>query len=205
MRKFHDKGRLCLIWGNHDINKKSKRFVQKNLFTYYNSQKGSYEPLFENIRIHEGLILKHLNKPFKVFIVHGHQCDLINDLFWPIARFLVRYVWKHFEMIGFRNPLSPASNYSRMTFIERKIIRWARTNKQLVIAGHTHRPAYPGIGKSPYFNSGCCVRPRYITGIEIAHGEIALVKWSIKDLQDQGSPVLREIVKGPEKLESFYT
>jgi predicted phosphodiesterase len=203
MRKFHCNKRLYMIWGNHDINKKYKKFVRKNLFYYQNSHSGEYLPLLENIEVHEGLILSHLNSSAKIFVVHGHQGDLLNDYLWPVARFLVRYVWRPLQIIGFRNPVSPASNYSRMTIIENNIMNWVEVNKQMIIAGHTHRPAYPDAAEPPYLNSGCCVHPRHITGIELQNGEIALVKWSINVSESNNLFLSREIIEGPRNLKSF--
>jgi UDP-2,3-diacylglucosamine pyrophosphatase LpxH len=56
-------------------------------------------------------------------------------------------------------------------------VEWTRNKRQLVIAGHTHLPRLAASRREPYFNTGCCVNPGYLTGIEIQNGYISLVKW----------------------------
>ena len=54
--------------------------------------------------------------------------------------------------------------------LEKKYVDWISNNKEkanLLIVGHTHRPHLPDVGKPPYFNTGSCVHPRCITGVEI--------------------------------------
>jgi len=204
MRKFHQEGRLYMIWGNHDIFKSRSRYVKKNLYEYYDPVTQKSEPLFDNIKVHEGLILRYRDTNHKILIVHGHQGDLLNDCLWPLSRFLVRYIWRHFELLRCRNPISPARNASRTNTIESNIIRWIKANNQIVIAGHTHHAAFARPGEAPYFNDGCCVNNDYITGIEIQNGEIMLVEW-YKKLSDRGLPeISRKISAGPEKINAFF-
>jgi len=204
MQKFHGEDRLYMIWGNHDIVKQRKRFVQKNLYKYYNPITQKIESLYDNIKVHEGLILRYYGTPYKIFVVHGHQGDLLNDRLWPLARFLVRYIWRRFELLRYRNPISPASNASRMNIIESNIKHWIKANNQMVIAGHTHHTAFARPGEIPYFNDGCCVYQGYITGIEIQKGEIMLVKWSQRSGANGRPEITRDIVAGPEKIHAFF-
>lgn len=204
IQKFHREGRFYMIWGNHDIFKKSSRFVQRRLFKYYNPQTHKFEPLFDGIKVRNGLILRYSGTPHRLFIVHGHQGDTLNDYFWPLSRFIVRYVWRHIEYLRHRNPLSPARSALRMNAVERNLIRWIKINNQLVIAGHTHHPAFPMPGEILYFNSGCCIYPDHITGIEIKDDEIMLVKWSQKSRGNNPPVLTRDIIAGPEKIQSFF-
>lgn len=205
MRKFYIKNRFYMIMGNHDMVKKYKWFVKKNLFSYYNEQKDIYEPLFDNIEVHEGLILRYADTENKIFVVHGHQGDLLNDHLWMLARFLIRYIWRPLELyFGFKDPTSAAKDYKKKKSTERNIIRWIKYNNQMIIAGHTHRPMFPDVGECPYFNSGSCIHPRCITGIEIENGEIILIKWTIKTKVDGTLYVAREIIAGPQKIELFF-
>lgn len=203
IKKFHDAGRLYMLYGNHDIVKKNEKFVQKNLYQYYNYTTQRFEPLFDNIKIHEGLILRYMNSPVTIFVIHGHQGDLMNDRLWPIARFMVRYLWRPLELLGIRDFTSPAKNDYRSDPIERNIMNWAKSNQRMVIAGHTHRPVFPEPGAAPYFNTGSCVQKGFLTGIEIQNGQIAMVKWSIKAGKNRALYIAREIIAGPEKLEAF--
>jgi len=166
IKKFHSKNRFYMIWGNHDVVKERTHFVKKHLYGYYNSEH-KYEPLFDKIRTHEGIVLKYKDTSYKIFVVHGHQGDLLNDTLWPLARFLVRYFWKNIQYLRQRNPISPARNIQLMKTIERKIIEWIKSNNQMLIAGHTHHYSFASPGDSPYFNSGCCIYKGYITGSEI--------------------------------------
>lgn len=204
LHKFFNKNRLYLIYGNHDIVKKNKKYVKENLYYYYDERKEKYEPLFENIEYHEGLILRYCHNK-KIFVVHGHQGDLLNDKLWWIARFLARYIWTPLELyLGFKDKTSPAKNYTKKKSSEEKIIHWAKHYKQMIITGHTHRPVSSTVEDSLYLNTGSCVHPRCITGIEIENGEITLIKWSIKANNDNILYVAREILSGPQKLQSFF-
>ena len=63
----------------------------------------------------------------------------------------------------------------------------------ILITGHTHRPM-AGSKEVPYFNTGSCVHPAGITGIEIEHRCITLVKWSLGTNSDQVVYVKREVL-----------
>lgn len=200
LHDFYKEGRYYMIFGNHDIVKKYPAFVKKNLQRYYNSHTDSYEPLFENIKVHEGLILKHKESQAKILLIHGHQGDLLSDVLWRLGRFLTRYVWRRLEFFGHKDPTSAAKNYQERKKVERKITEWVSINKQIVIAGHTHRPACPQEDAPPYFNDGSCVHPNCITCIEIVNGEITLVKWDIKTKEDRTVIVDREPIAVPRKI-----
>lgn len=203
LRKFYNDNRLYLIYGNHDIVKRSKRYVKRNLYHYYDYTTQRNECLFENIEYHEGLILRYLDNK-RIFVVHGHQGDLLCDRFWWIGRFLIRYFWRPIELfLGIKDKTSPAKNYKKLISTERRIINWSRLNNQMIITGHTHRPRFPMIGEPLFFNTGSCIHPRCITGIEIENGEITLVKWSIKTNHSNFLYVAREIIAGPQKLQSY--
>ncbi|MCY6957278.1 metallophosphoesterase [Clostridium brassicae] len=205
MSKFHKDNRLYMIWGNHDIVKRKEKYVKKNLYYYYDTRKKQWKSLFDKIEVYEGLILKYLNTKNKIFVVHGHQGDFINDQLWPISRFLVRYIWRPLTLyLGIKDPTSAAKNYKKKKTIERKIIRWAKARKQMIITGHTHRPMFPSVNEVPYFNDGSCVHPRCITGIEIKNGQIMLIKWSVETKDDGTLYVSRGIISGPKKLEAYF-
>lgn len=204
LHKYYIDNRLHFIYGNHDMVKKREKFAKKNLYSYYDERKEKYIPLFKDIKCEEGIVLNYLNKE-NIFLVHGHQGDLLNDKLWWLARFLVRYVWKPIELyLGFKDTTSPAKNFKKKKLTERKITRWARINNTMVISGHTHRPVFANINEPLYFNTGSGVHPRCITGIEIEKGEISLIKWSIRTKDDGVLYVTREIIVGPENLNSFF-
>jgi UDP-2,3-diacylglucosamine pyrophosphatase LpxH len=211
MSKFHEENRLYLIWGNHDIRRKelkrkALKNVEKKRYRYYNEREGEYEPLFKDIEVneHEGLILKHSGTGNKIFLVHGHQGDLLNAHLWWLSRFVVNKFWKLLQRCGIKDPTSPAKNFKKRGKVEKKLIKWVKKNHQMLIAGHTHRSIFPDEGEPPYFNDGSCVHPRCITGIEIQNGEIALIKWWFKPKDDGALYVTRKILVSPKKLESFF-
>lgn len=204
LSKFYSEDRLYLIYGNHDIVKNKKKYIKNNLYYYYNERKKEYIPLLNNIKIHQGLILKYTVTGDKIFLLHGHQVDFFNDSLWRLARFLVRYLWKPLELLGINDPTSTAKNYKKSEFVDKQLIDWVVREKHMLIAGHTHRPKYPEIGETPYFNDGSCVHPRCITGIEIEYGLITLVKWTIKTKSDGTLFVSRVVLAGPRELKNYF-
>ncbi len=203
MSEFHKENRLHLIWGNHDIERKDPKKVEETLYRYYDDRKERYEPLFDGIEVHEGLVLRHTGTDNRIFLVHGHQGDLIDDRLWWLGRFFVRNLWKHLQLLGVNDPTSPAKNFEKRRKVEKEIIEWIKAKDQIVICGHTHRSMFPDEGEPPYFNTGSCVHPRCITGIEIQNEEIVLIKWWVKPKDDGALYVEREVLEGPKKLQSF--
>lgn len=200
IRDFYLHNRLYLIYGNHDIVKRNPAFVKKHLSRIYNPHMGNHEPLFDDIKIHEGLILKHKETGVKFFLVHGHQGDLIADNMWRLGSFLTRNLWRNLEIFGLKDPTSAAINYKVLKKVERKFIEWIEDNRQPVICGHTHRPSCPAEDEPPYFNDGSCIYNRFITCLEIADSEISLVKWDIKTNHDRVFYVDRRVLTLPRKI-----
>ncbi len=199
---YYKQGRLYLIFGNHDIVKSKKNYIRNH--SYFDMRAQKYIPLLDNIKVHEGLVLKYDNQSNEIFLIHGHQADFFNSTLWRLSRFLVRYVWKPFELFGVNDPTSAAKNYRRKEQIEKKLFSWARENRIMLIAGHTHRPVFPEPFDTAYFNDGSCVHPRCITAIEIACGNIALVKWAQKTKVDGTLYIGREVLAGPAKLSEYF-
>jgi len=175
MQKFHHEKRLYLIWGNHDIDRCYDRCAKK------------YESLFDGIKLYEGLILRHSRTNKKLFLVHGHQADLLNDgrRLWRLNWLFHRYIWKYLQLFGVRNPASPAKYFKRAKKIDEKLKKWAETKRQMLIAliaGHTHSYS---LVDPPYFNIGSCVYPFCITGIEIENSQISLIEWGVKVKDDR--------------------
>lgn len=204
LSKFFNEGRFHSIFGNHDIVKRDNNYIEKNLYEYFDEREKQYIPLFPNIKVHEGLVLKHSDTNNKVFLVHGHQVDYLNNELWKLSRFLVRYLWRPLNLLGVNDPTSTAKNYKKKDSVEKRLIEWVRKEKHMLIAGHTHRPMFPEVGELLYFNNGSCVHPRCITGIEIVEGNIILVKWSVKT-KDNGTLFIgRDILAGPRKLNDYF-
>lgn len=205
LKKFHDSNRYFKIWGNHEMNFKDKKSVEKILFTYANTQNDTVQPLFTGIQCHEALVLQHKETKQELFLTHGHQADYMNYVGWKINRFLVRILWRPLQIWGISDPTSPAKNYVERIKIELRIKKWIANNNKLTIVGHTHRPSfsYPNAHSVPYFNDGSCVHPRSITGIEIVEGTITLIKWFIDTKEDGTLQVVKEILEGPTLLKDY--
>ena len=158
---FHRKGRLYMLYGNHDMVKKKQAFLT-------------------DIPFYPGIILKNLLAPDArdLYLTHGHQADLFNSTLWPVTRFLVRYLWKPLEHYGVLDPTSAAKNYTRKQTCEKRLQTFAKKEQILLITGHTHRPTLSGSDLS-YCNSGSCVHPYSITCLEIECGSITLAKWML--------------------------
>lgn len=204
MSKFYKENRLYMLYGNHDVVKKSQKFCHKNMQRYYCDSTRATCPLFPEIEVYEGIILEDQKTSNKIFMTHGHQGDFINDTVWWLGRFLVRYVWRTVELLGMKDPTSSYVSDNKKNVLEMRITKWAEERKQITIAGHTHRPAFPMPGESFYFNDGCCIHPRCITGIEINQGRIVLVKWSVMTRDDGVMYVGKTILEGPVPIERYF-
>ena len=206
LKQFHEEERLHMIWGNHDMVYRNPEYVEKHLSTYFDEKIGEDVELFCNIQFHEGIILKHAETGQELFLMHGHQADWWNYIFWKWSRFMVRVLWKPLNVMGIADPTSPAKNYKELIKIERRTKNWiAEHNNRITIAGHTHRPRFPKPGEIPFFNDGSCVHPRSITGMEIEQGEISLIKWQISTSEDGTLKIVRVLLEGPRKLKDYIT
>jgi UDP-2,3-diacylglucosamine pyrophosphatase LpxH len=209
MKEFYDDGRLLMINGNHDIERRDPKVVERQLFRFYNAYLDEYEDLFPNIQVHEGLVLKHKLTGQKLFFVHGHQGDWFNDLLWRPALFFVRNVWAPLQFLGWKDPTMPPDPFKKSGEVEQRISDWIDANQQMVVCGHTHRSRFPKSDETPYFNTGSCVHPRSITGIEIQDDTIALMKWELKSKLDESSAdglltIVREVLAdGPLPLQTI--
>lgn len=203
LKKFFAGGRFHYIHGNHDIPYKIKENVKNALYKYYNLKTNQVEPLFPGIDVHEGLVLQHQETGEDLFVTHGHQGELINDRYWQLSRFILRYLWRPLQMLGLHNPIRVSRNPERKRDIEKELINWVTENSHPLLCGHTHDAHFPEPDEAPYFNAGSCVFPRWITGIEIDKGEIMLVRWRVKTSQDGAMIVHREVIGGPEKIKDY--
>ena len=86
--RFEERGRLYLLYGNHDIVRKKNPAFQEAVILYADGMP-------EN----------------SLYLTHGHQASFLNSTLWPLARFLVRYFWSPLENLGFLDPTSAAKNY----------------------------------------------------------------------------------------------
>lgn len=204
MSRFYCEGRFLMLYGNHDRVKEKKEYLEKFCERYYCDSTDCEQELFPGLTAKEGIILEEQGTGCRIFLVHGHQGDLLNDTFWRLARFLVRFLWRRLELMGVQDPTSAAKNYKRKKKTERRLVEWAQDNGVLLAAGHTHRPVLPVPGESLYLNDGSCVHPRCITALEIENGFITLVKWCTLTRADRSLNVGREVLAGPFRLQEYY-
>lgn len=202
LNKFYQRGRLYMLYGNHDIVKKKKQFLKRKCPPDRYSQQPDFLPLITNLDFYSGIILSDPEAAKNVYLTHGHQVDLLNSVFWPVSRFLVRYVWRVLESIGFADPTSAAKNNTHKKKAERRLTNWAVANDSILVTGHTHRPML-GTPESPYFNTGSCVHPRCITCIEVENRCFKLVKWVVDTRADRTLYVSRQVIAGPVCVEDY--
>ncbi len=196
LEKFSHEGRMYAIYGNHDMVKKCRRFRKEN--------PSDLPPSYP------GIILKDEEQKADICLLHGHQADMLNSTLWRLSRFLVRYIWRLLEALGIPDPTSAAKNNTKKKKSEKILTQWAKEKNCILICGHTHHPmiGFAASGNcaqsntqteakdadSPYCNTGSCVHPYGITGIEIQNRCMSLVKWSMSAREDLTLYVSREIL-----------
>lgn len=202
LKKFNNSGRLIMIYGNHDMVKKSPAVLEQYFYKYYNTITKKEEPLLDSLIVYESLVLNYKN--YDIFLIHGHQVDFLNSTLWRLSRFLVRYVWKPLENIATKDPTSAAKNYQVSKNTEKRLEEWSTQNNKILIAGHTHRAIFPKIGQSLYFNDGSCIHPNGITCLEIENGNITLVRWEFEVNKDEFILAKRKVLEGQESIINFF-
>jgi UDP-2,3-diacylglucosamine pyrophosphatase LpxH len=197
LHRFQADGRLHLLIGNHD------------------SQGRLFDPLVKDgLVVHQGLVLHHTPSGLQLFATHGHQAAPTADHLWRLSRLNVRTVWKWVQALGFvgwqhvhepepglpeRHRLTAVPRWISDKFlhpardVEHSLRAWATTRRRLILCGHTHLAACPRPGEAPYFNTGSCVSPGFITGIEFFDGMVRLVKWTGGENGRYRHTVLRSI------------
>lgn len=200
---FYMKDRLIMLYGNHNMILKKPQFVERYLYKYYDEYYNEEGLLFPQMKVQESIVLKYIKTGQEFLTLHGHQGDLMNDQLWKISMLSLRYFWRFMHIIGFQNPSSPAKNRVKRHKIEVNFTKWIEKEKINIICGHTHRPKFPNIGDAGYFNTGCCIHPRGITGIEIEDGKIMLVDWRVRPNEDGELRIRKNIIRGPEPIENY--
>ena len=205
MKRFKDENRLYLLWGNHDMEFRDPKVLEKVLRTFFIPKNISDKATYFDLKYHESLLLEFENVSRSIFAMHGHQADYMNYRHWKFNRFFVRYFWKYLQKwFGISDPTSPAKNYKGLIKVERKLNQWiVNNNQQMVICGHTHRPRFPSPGDIPLFNDGSCVHPESIIGIEILDFEISLVKWHQHSDDTGQARIVKSVLEGPESLDKY--
>lgn len=203
LKKYFDQNKLIMLYGNHNIFLKSKTYMKNNYYYFYDEYNQSMQDLFKGIVPYEALVFKNKNTGQEILTVHGHQGDFMNDQFWILSMFLLRYFWRFMHVVGFQNPASPARNQFKRHKVEKNYKKWIVNHKMMLICGHTHRQKFPKVEELPYFNTGCCIHTRGITGIEILEGNILMVDWRIRADHEGALHIVRTVMRGPEPIEKY--
>lgn len=203
IQRFFMSQRFIILWGNHNVYLKDPAYVKDNYFTYSNPQTEVTTDFLPDLTPVEALRLRCAGTGQEILVIHGHQGDFYNDQFWFVTMLSMKYTWRIMHAFGLQNPASPAKNAYKRHKIEKNYNKWIEKHKRALICGHTHRFKFPRNGELPYFNTGSCVYPASITAIEIAEGEIALVRWHVTPDSDGHLQVQRQVLSGPDPLASF--
>jgi predicted phosphodiesterase len=131
---FIDKERFIKIFGNHDLYWGNDPLAMVSLAQIYG----------KIIRVYDGVVLQTIinNKPFSIFMTHGHQGDLQSDGNW-FSKWFVSDVWGPLQGYLRINPNTPAFNNQMKTDHNRIMYEWSSQRKDLLlITGHTHQPVF---------------------------------------------------------------
>ncbi len=183
--RFDEQQRLQLLLGNHDIHGNLRQRMIK-----------------DGLLVHEGVILQHKHRGQHIFVTHGHQADAKSDMFYQISRMAVRNVWRRLQWLHLA-PVAGRNGEERAPRpYEQFLTSWAANRQCMLICGHTHRPTEARYGEVPYFNTGHCLTPGILTGLEIQNGEIGLVRW--RATPHSATPFQRETMSVPRRLKYFW-
>jgi len=192
LAKFHDpdpeKTRYVKVWGNHDL--------------YWRDHQDIYQSLFPMIQIYEAVVLSD-----SILMIHGHQADpMCSGPVAAVSQFFVNYIWAGMQKAGVKDPTRAATNPGLCNEVDERLHKWATRNDQgtaAIIAGHTHRAVFENLSLTEmrlqalrfkaetaaqlktrrdyrYYNTGSCVHPMSITGIEITFENgpyFRLIEW----------------------------
>ena len=202
LAKFHDpdpeKSRYLKVWGNHDLYWKDNEAVYRTLFPGIE--------VHEGIMLEPGLREGGGEVSGAILLIHGHQADpKCSGELAVVSKFFVHNFWPDLQRVGIKDPTRAALNPGLCNEVDKRLHEWANRNDQgiaAIIAGHTHRAVFENLSLTEqryleskvrtdgvkfkhqpdrsYFNTGSCVHPLCITGIEITFENgprLRLVKW----------------------------
>jgi len=204
LARFHNpdpaKTRYLKVWGNHDLYWKDNEAVYRTLFPGIE--------IHEGIILEIGNQAGGGEIGGTILLIHGHQADpKCSGEGAAISKFFIHHFWPDLQRCGVKDPTRAALNPGLCNEVDRRLHEWANHNDQgisAIIAGHTHRAVYENLSLTErrylefkvksegieikhqpdgsYYNTGSCVHPLSITGIEItfegSHGpRLCLVEW----------------------------
>ena len=175
---YHDK-RYFRCFGNHDL-----QWSRPQTVTQY------FKTNYPNLTVTESILITIGQQRF--FLTHGHQGDIMSDLFAPLSKILVRSFWRWYQLISKQKLSSLSDHFNQIQWHDHVLYNWITSQPNLkLITGHTHRPIWLSQTKEEqntsqltekqpvYFNTGCCsYADGDITGIELHQDSIQLIKFS---------------------------
>ncbi len=176
---FYKRGRLYMVYGNHDEEKKNKKKIHAAWCRMEASCIGGSCPLFPDFSAQEGYIIEQKGSGREFLALHGHQGDFFNDALSPVSKFLVRHIWGPLETIGMKNPGERSIYQKARSRQEKRLMDWADKRRMGLVAGHTHQPCAPCDATQFYYNCGCGVKNGYLTALEFDKEKVSLVKWQV--------------------------
>lgn len=203
MKRFFDHDRLIMIYGNHNNYLRDPQYFHENYDTFYDDYTQTESDFLKGLEPCEALVLKNKRTGQEILAVHGQQGDFANDQFWIFTMLSLKYFWRHLHAFGIKNPASPVKNVHKRHKIEKNFNKWIEKNETMLICGHTHRYKYPREGELPYFNTGCCIYPTSITGIEMVGNVVQLVRWRTLYNEQGLLQIQKDIMRGPDPLGKF--
>ena len=204
LAKFHDpdpaKTRYLKVWGNHDIYWKDNEAVYRTLFPDI--------AIHEGIVLESGNREDNDEMGRVILLIHGHQADpKCCGEGAVVSKFFVHYFWPDLQRCGVKDPTRAALNPGLCNEVDRRLHEWANNNDRgiaAIIAGHTHRAVFENLSLTErryleskiktegikikhqpdgsYYNTGSCVHPLSITGLEITFDggtgpQLRLIEW----------------------------
>jgi len=204
LAKFHDpepaKTRYLKVWGNHDLYWKDNEAVYRTLFPDI--------AIHEGIVLESGNREDSDEMGRVILLIHGHQADpKCCGEGAVISKFFVHYFWPDLQRCGVKDPTRAALNPGLCNEVDRRLHEWANNNDRgiaAIIAGHTHRAVFENLSLTErryleskiktegikikhqrdgsYYNTGSCVHPLSITGLEITFDsgpgpQLRLIEW----------------------------
>jgi UDP-2,3-diacylglucosamine pyrophosphatase LpxH len=191
--RFLRRHALTKIFGNHDLDWEINPMAANELRDIYGG----------DVIALEGVMLQGdvNDKRIDTLCTHGHQGDAQSDGNF-FTKFFISNIWAPLQAYLRINPNTPAYSQSLKTAHNGMMYEWASQQDDLfLITGHTHQPVFESLThferiqrssdpsnhafrdvRPGYFNTGCCCYDDGdITGIELAEGEIRLIKWTRKE------------------------
>lgn len=123
-------GRVLRLYGNHDM--------------YWRGRRAGGVDVHEALRV---VVTDEGDELGTLFLAHGHQgtFDSGNFLVVPFARLAVCLVWGTLQRVFRYASTSPARDAVLRNKHDTAMARWAdRQAGAVLVAGHTHRPVFPG-------------------------------------------------------------